>query len=197
MTTQEQQELEKKALEQFISGKSLVGWYGTFAPRLKNFIETALKSAMEDHLIGQERAKGNQRHGEGKKTVKSGLGIFFYGTKDILHVGSYGIQPELMSGKPIDVPKTEGRGEEEMGLSWTHGAHEMDWVRACKENPESRKPITSAFAEAVPLKEMAVRGVRGVRLQTLNKILVWDDANVRFINSGATKKLEQSSAMVS
>lgn len=39
MTTQEQQELENKALDQFMSGKSLFGKDGAFAPMLKSFIE--------------------------------------------------------------------------------------------------------------------------------------------------------------
>lgn len=76
MTTKEQQELEKKALEQFMSGKSLFGKDGAFAPMLKNFIEKALESEMECHLDGQERSKGNKRNGKGRKTIKSGFGSF-------------------------------------------------------------------------------------------------------------------------
>lgn len=76
MTTQEQQELEKKALEQFMSGKSLFGKDGAFAPMLKSFIEKALESEMEGHLNDGERSKGNKRNGKGKKTIKSGLGTF-------------------------------------------------------------------------------------------------------------------------
>lgn len=76
MTTKEQQELEKKALEQFMSGKSLFGKDGAFAPMLKNFIEKALESEMEVHLDEQERSKGNKRNGKGRKTIKSGFGTF-------------------------------------------------------------------------------------------------------------------------
>lgn len=76
MTTKEQQELEKKALEQFISGKSLFGKDGAFAPMLKNFIEKALESEMEAHLDDQQRTKGNKRNGKGRKTIKSGFGSF-------------------------------------------------------------------------------------------------------------------------
>lgn len=39
MTTKEQQEFEKKVLDQFMSGKSLFGADGAFAPMLKNVIE--------------------------------------------------------------------------------------------------------------------------------------------------------------
>ena len=76
MTTREQQELEKKALEQFMSGKSLFGKDGAFAPMLKNFIEKALESEMEGHLDEQERSKGNKRNGKCRKTIKSGFGTF-------------------------------------------------------------------------------------------------------------------------
>lgn len=125
----------------------------------------------------------------GKNPNKSGGGTFFYGTKDILHVGCYGIEPELLSGKTIAAPKTERRVEEELGLSWNNGAHEMDWVRACKENPESRKPTTSDFAEAGPFNEIVVMGVLAVRLQALNKILEWDGENMKFTNIGANEEI--------
>jgi len=118
----------------------------------------------------------------GKNPNKSGGGTFFYGTKDILHTGCYGLQPELLSGKKVDAPKTERRVEDEMGLTWGGGAHEMDWVRACKESPESRTPCTSDFAEAGPFNEMVVMGVLAVRLQALNKTLEWDGEKMEFTN---------------
>ena len=120
----------------------------------------------------------------GKNPNKSGGGTFFYGTKDILHAGCYGVQPELLSGNKPDVKKTERRVEDEMNLAWNKGAHEADWVRACKESPASRKqkPTTSDFAEAGPFNEMVVMGVLAVRLQGLNKELEWDGENMKFTN---------------
>jgi len=85
MTRQEQQELEKKALDQFISGKSLFGKDGAFAPMLKSFIEKALASEMECHLNDDERSKGNKRNGKGKKTIKSGFGTFAIETPQDRH----------------------------------------------------------------------------------------------------------------
>lgn len=76
MTTEEQQNLEKKALEQFMSGKSLFGKDGAFAPMLKNFIEKALEAEMDSHLNEEERSGGNKRNGKGKKKIKSGFGSF-------------------------------------------------------------------------------------------------------------------------
>jgi predicted dehydrogenase len=125
----------------------------------------------------------------GKDPNKSGGGTYFYGSKDILHVGCYGLQPELLSGRKISVPKTERRVEEELKLSWNEGAHEMDWVRACKESAENRKPCTSDFAEAGPFNEMVVMGVLAVRLQALNKVLKWDGVNMKFTNIDANEKI--------
>ena len=68
--------IEKKALEQLKSGKSLFGKDGAFAPLLKGFIEKALESEMEDHLDETERIRGNKRNGKGKKTIKSSAGSF-------------------------------------------------------------------------------------------------------------------------
>jgi len=125
----------------------------------------------------------------GKNPNKHGGGTYFYGSKDILHVGCYGVEPELLSGRKISAPKTERRVEKELKMSWNKGAHEMDWVRACKESPESRKPCTSDFAEAGPFNEMVVMGVLAVRLQDLNKTLEWDGANMKFTNIGANEEI--------
>lgn len=73
MTKQEQQELEKKALDQLLSGESLFGKDGAFAPMLKSFIEKALQVEMSSHLSTSEN---NKRNGKGKKTIKSSLGSF-------------------------------------------------------------------------------------------------------------------------
>ncbi len=72
----ELEELQRKALEQFKTGKSLFGKGGAFAPMLKQFIEAALESEMEAHLDKEERSIGNKRNGKGKKTVKSSSGSF-------------------------------------------------------------------------------------------------------------------------
>ena len=59
-----------------MSGKSLFGKEGAFAPMLKNVIEKALSAEMESHLDQNERFQGNKRKGKGMKTIKSGLGSF-------------------------------------------------------------------------------------------------------------------------
>ncbi|MFW6370244.1 MAG: gfo/Idh/MocA family oxidoreductase, partial [Bacteroidota bacterium] len=125
----------------------------------------------------------------GKNPNKSGGGTFFYGTKGVLHTGCYGVEPEIIGRELPDVPKTERRVEEEMGLAWHEGAHEKDWARACKESPENRKPTTSSFAEAGPFNEMVVMGVMAVRLQNLNKVLEWDGENMQFTNISDSEEI--------
>jgi hypothetical protein len=109
----------------------------------------------------------------GKDMNNYGGGSIFYGTKDIMHIGCYGLDPWLLSGRKPEVKKTERRIEV---------SHEMDWVRACKESPENRVKTSSDFSEAGPFNEMVVMGVLAIRLQALNKILEWDGENMRFTN---------------
>jgi len=76
MDIENNEELQKKALEQLKSGKSLFGKDGAFAPLLKNFIEKALESEMDGYLGDEQRDQGNKRNGKGKKTLKSSSGSF-------------------------------------------------------------------------------------------------------------------------
>ncbi|RAV27431.1 IS256 family transposase [Sinomicrobium soli] len=76
MSNKAQSDLEKKILEQFMSGQNLFGEGGALAPMLKNVIEKALEAEMDAHLDDQERTKGNKRNGKGKKTLKSRFGSF-------------------------------------------------------------------------------------------------------------------------
>jgi hypothetical protein len=60
--------------------------------------------------------------------------------------------------------------------------HEQDWIRACKEHPDSRIEPMSHFGMAGPFNEMVVMGVLAVRLQSLQRELEWDGPNMRFTN---------------
>ena len=61
-------------------------------------------------------------------------------------------------------------------------SHQMDWVRACKEDADDRVLSASDFSETGPFNEMVVMGVLAVRLQGLNQVLEWDGPNMRFTN---------------
>ena len=43
---------------------------------LKQFLEAALESEMEEYLDSGERFHGNKRNGKGKKMIKSSTGTF-------------------------------------------------------------------------------------------------------------------------
>ncbi len=104
--------------------------------------------------------------------VSGGCSIF-YGTKDIMVVGTYGTDPILVSGRKPEVPHLL----REVTLS-----HQQDWIRACKEDPDSRIPSNSDFSEAGPFVEMVDVGVAAVRLQTLNQVLDYDSEKMEFTN---------------
>lgn len=102
-----------------------------------------------------------------------GGGVIFHGTKDTLICGCYGANPWLLSGRTPNAPKVL----REVKLS-----HEMDWVRACKEDSSKRIETASPFSEAGPFNEMVVMGVLAVRLQSLNQELHWDGEKMKFTN---------------
>ncbi|TFH39151.1 MAG: Gfo/Idh/MocA family oxidoreductase [Bacteroidia bacterium] len=117
----------------------------------------------------------------GRDMNDDGGGVIFHGTKDKLICGCYGKDPWLLSGRVPESPKTQRRVE---------GSHESDWARACKENPGSRVPAKSDFAEAGPFNEMVVMGVMAVRLQSLNKELDWDGEKMQFTNISDSETLK-------
>jgi transposase-like protein len=66
--------LRKKALEQLRSGKSLFGKDGAFAPMLKEFLETAMKAELDEHLDDEQRDTGNRKNGGTPKQLKTSEG---------------------------------------------------------------------------------------------------------------------------
>lgn len=112
---------------------------------------------------------------QGTELMGPGGGLtIFHGTKDTLVCGCYGQKPWLLSGREVKAPKVARRVENQ--------AHEMDWVKACKEDKEYRHKCNSDFSEAGPFNEMIAMGVLAVRLQGLNKVLEWDGDNMKFTN---------------
>ncbi len=105
----------------------------------------------------------------------------YYGTKDTMVVGTYGYDPFLVSGRSPEVPQ--------LCRVVTEDNHQQDWIRACKEDPDSRVPSESDFRFSGPLNEMIVMGVAAVRLQDLNQWLDWDGKSMKFTNIPAGSKL--------
>ncbi len=118
---------------------------------------------------------------DGKNLNDQGGACIFYGTKDTLICGCYGVNPYLLSGRKPNAPQLARRVP--------RGNHAGDFLRACKESPRNRVKTNSDFSEAGPFNEMVVMGVLAVRLQALNKVLQWDGANMRFTNIGANETI--------
>ena len=122
---------------------------------------------------------------EGKELMPGNGGlVIFHGTKDTLICSCYGQEPWLLSGRVPNAPKVCRRVPNAMS-----GGHEQDWIRACKESPESRVETKSNFNISGPLNEVVVMGVLAVRLQTLNKELLWDGENMEFTNIGPNEEI--------
>jgi predicted dehydrogenase len=116
-------------------------------------------------------------------------GCIFVGSKDKLICNLGGIHPRLLSGRKPNVPETLRRIENYPIGEIQDGPHEQDWIRACKENPENRVQPMSNFDMAGPFNEMVVMGVLAVRLQSLDRELLWDGPNMRFTNISDTDQL--------
>ena len=71
--TPEYKAMRDLAIEQLLSGKSLTGEGGVFAPMLKEFLDSALDGEMESHLDQGERSQGNKRNGKGSKVIKTSV----------------------------------------------------------------------------------------------------------------------------
>jgi len=110
---------------------------------------------------------------EGRNMNDDGGGVIFHGTKDKLICGCYGKDPWLLSGRVPKVEKTIPR---------ITTSHEQDWIRASKESNNNRIETASPFSQSGPFNEMVVMGVLAVRLQDLNKELLWDGPNMQFTN---------------
>ena len=67
--------IQKQALEQFRSGKSLLGKGGAFAPLFKQFLEAALEAELDEHLSKADSVLDkNRKNGKVRKTLKTGDG---------------------------------------------------------------------------------------------------------------------------
>jgi len=104
-------------------------------------------------------------------------GVIFHGTKGTLVCGNYGERYRLLPESTFrDMPRPPAKLRR-VGMS-----HEMDFVRACKESPQSRVLPLSNFEYSGPLNEMVVMGNLAIRLKSLNKKLMWDGVNMRITN---------------
>ena len=117
-------------------------------------------------------------------------GIIFIGTKGKIMTGCYGVNPTLLPKSKMNgfkqptptLPRLKDGIGEKIEDVWGSTAHEQDWIRACKESPETRILPSSHFGFSGPFNETVVMGVLAVRLQGLQRELMWDGENMKFTN---------------
>ncbi|WP_321345296.1 Gfo/Idh/MocA family oxidoreductase [uncultured Draconibacterium sp.] len=123
----------------------------------------------------------------------SGGGLLFVGTKGKIMTSYYGMQPTLLpESKMADFVEPEPVLRRIPGSEsgpWS-GAHERDWIRACKEPADSRVQPGANFDYAGPFNEMVVMGVLAVRLHSLHRTLEWDGENMQFTNISDSDKIK-------
>jgi len=126
---------------------------------------------------------------EGEDLMADELGgLIFVGSKDTLITSCGGFNARLLSGR---VPKVTPYLRRIPGATgYVDGPHEQDWIRACKESPGNRTEGTSHFGYSGPFNEMVLLGVLAIRLQSLNKSLLWDAENMRFTNISPSEELK-------
>ena len=126
---------------------------------------------------------------EGVDPMADGLGgCIFIGTKDTLICGCGGFNSRLVSGR---VPRVTPYLRRIPGaIGYVDGFHEQDWIRACKESPDSRVESTSNFSYSGPFNEMVLLGVLAIRLQALNKSLKWDAEKMQITNISSSDELK-------
>jgi len=111
-------------------------------------------------------------------------GCLFIGSKGKIMCGCYAMNPFLL---PLSLDASYTRPAK--ALRRVETSHEMDWVRACKENPKNRVEASSYFGYSGPLNEMVVMGVVAVRLQDLKRELLWNGENMKFLNISDTDEI--------
>jgi hypothetical protein len=115
-------------------------------------------------------------------------GNLYIGTKGKIISEYYGSNFKLLpSGMSYSVPPVSIDRIPDHPLGG--GRHEMDWVRACKESPETRRKPASDFELAGPLTEMVVAGNLAIRLQSLQRKIQWDGPNMKIRNISPDEKL--------
>ncbi len=117
--------------------------------------------------------------------MNPGGGFMLVGEKAILIAESYGAKWKVYKdGKEI-VPETKVKIDRIPDAEEGGGRHEMHFVNCCKNGG---KPA-SRFEYAGPFNEMVVMGNLAVRMQSLQKTLLWDSENMKVTNISPDEKL--------
>jgi len=155
-----------------------VTYYFPEMGRLDKINRPAMKMTWYDGGLMPERPEGLE---PGRTMGDNDGGAMIIGTKGTIICGTYGRNPHIVGRENPKVPKTLPRVEAKN--------HEMDWVRAAKENKRNRKEASSHFGYAGPFNEVVVMGNLAVRLQDLKRKLEWDGEKMEITNIGDNEEI--------
>ena len=116
-------------------------------------------------------------------------GCIFYGTRGKIMCGAYGKNPTLLPVREMEHFRQPAKSIRRISNAM-NGGHEQDWIRACKEEKSARLEASSNFNYSGLLNEMVLMGVLAVRLQSLQRKLIWDGLNMRFTNIGTDDRIK-------
>jgi hypothetical protein len=126
---------------------------------------------------------------DGEQMGDESGGCIFYGSKGKIMCGTYGQNPTLLPTHKMADFRQPQKSIRRI-TNAMDGGHELDWVRACKEDKSARLEASSNFNYSGLLNETIVMGVLAVRLQSLQRKLLWDGVNMRFTNISASDKIK-------
>lgn len=125
----------------------------------------------------------------GEQMGDDGGGCVFYGTKGKIMCGTYAQNPTLLPTGEMAHFEQPQKSIRRISNAM-NGGHEQDWIRACKEIKDARLEASSNFDYSGPLNETVVMGVLAVRLQSLQRKLLWDGPNMRFTNISPSDQIK-------
>ena len=110
--------------------------------------------------------------------MNPGGGFMFIGSKATLIAEAYGAKWKVYKNGHEITPETRVKIDRIPDDPAGGGRHEMHFVNCCKNGG---KPASS-FEYAGPFNEMVVMGNLAVRMQSLQKTLLWDSENMKVTN---------------
>jgi transposase-like protein len=162
------EEIKKKALEQFRSGKSLYSKDGAFGPMLKSFLEAALEGELDAHLDEEERSEGNRRNGKSRKTIQTSDGPVELETSRDRHAT---FEPELIKKRETilaDTLESKILGMYGLGMSFRDISSHLKEMYDADISHSTLSAITDRIIPAI--KEWQARPLESVYC------IVWLDA---------------------
>lgn len=117
--------------------------------------------------------------------MNPGGGFMFVGSEAILIAEAYGANWKVYKNQKEIIPVTKVKLERISDNPLGGGRHEMHFVDCCKNGGTP----ASNFSYSGPFNEMVVMGNLAVRLQSLQKTLLWDAENMKVTNIDPNEKL--------